>query len=62
MKALLGDGPLEGREIGVDVGEGHDPPHEIEVDVEDGNVYSYRFKERTEGGDAVYSFHEQWQH
>jgi hypothetical protein len=33
MQALLSDGPLEGRTIGVDTGAEGKPPHTIDVDV-----------------------------
>jgi hypothetical protein len=62
MQALLSDGPLEGRKIGVDT-EGDQPPETIDVDVEDGSVYSYTFARVDEGQDvAVYTFRESWVH
>jgi hypothetical protein len=41
MHALLSDGPLEGRTIGVDTNEHGEPPHTIDVDELDGHVYFY---------------------
>jgi hypothetical protein len=63
MRALLSDGPLEGRTIGVDTNEQDLPPHKIEVDVEDGSVYSYAFAAVDhDQGVATYTFHDQWKH
>jgi hypothetical protein len=63
MQALLSDGPLEGRKIGVDTNEHELPPAKIEVDVEDGSVYAYAFDDVDhDGGVAVYTFSESWQH
>jgi hypothetical protein len=62
MQALLSDGPLEGRKIGVDTKDDI-PPAEIEVDIEDGSVYAYVFdREGDEAGVALYTFKESWQH
>jgi hypothetical protein len=62
MQALLSDGPLEGRKIGVDT-EGDEPPVTIDVDVEDGSVYSYEFARVDESQDvAVYTFRDSWEH
>lgn len=61
MQALLSDGPLEGRTIGVDTNEQDLPPHKIEVDVEDGSVYAYAFASVDhEQGVARYTFHDAW--
>jgi hypothetical protein len=63
MQALLSDGPLEGRKVGVDTNQHDLPPAEIEVDVEDGSVYAYAFDDVDhDGGVAVYKFRESWQH
>ena len=63
MRALLSDGPLEGRIIGVDTNEQDLPPHKIEVDVEDGSVYSYAFAAVDyDQGVARYTFHDSWKH
>jgi hypothetical protein len=63
MQALLSDGPLEGRTIGVDTNDQDLPPHRIEVDVEDGSVYGYAFDTVDhEQGVARYRFHQSWQH
>jgi hypothetical protein len=60
MQALLSDGPLEGRTIGVDTDANGEPPHTIDVDVEDGHVYFYDLKEVAAAGEtAVYSFRDQ---
>ena len=62
MQALLSDGPLEGRKIGVDT-ESDRPPETIDVDVEDGSVYSYAFDRVDEAQDvALYTFRESWSH
>ena len=63
MQALLSDGPLEGRKIGVDTNEHDLPPAKIEVDVEDGSVYAYGFADVDhDGGVAVYKFRDRWEH
>jgi hypothetical protein len=55
MQALLSDGPLEGRTIGVDAGAEGNPPHTIDVDLGDGHIYFYDLREVAEGGEtAVY--------
>jgi hypothetical protein len=60
MQALLSDGPLEGRTIGVDTSAEGKPPHTIDVDVEDGHIYFYDLKEVAAGGEtAVYVFRDQ---
>ena len=57
MKALLSDGPLEGRAIGVDTDAEGKPPHTIDVNVDDGHIYFYDLKELAAAGDiAVYGF------
>jgi hypothetical protein len=62
MQALLSDGPLEGRKIGVDTKDDV-PPAEIEVDIEDGSVYAYAFERSDDdAGVAVYTFKESWTH
>jgi hypothetical protein len=63
MQALLSDGPLEGRTIGVDTNEHDLPPHKIDVDVDDGSVYSYAFADVDhDQGVARYTFRDSWQH
>jgi hypothetical protein len=63
MQALLSDGPLEGRRIGVDTNEHDLPPAKIEVDVEDGSVHAYGFDDVDhEQNVAVYTHRESWQH
>jgi hypothetical protein len=63
MQALLSDGPLEGRTLGVDTNEHDLPPHQIDVDVEDGSVYSYAYDSVDhEAGVARYVFRESWAH
>jgi hypothetical protein len=60
MRALLSDGPLEGRTIGVDADAEGKPPHTIDVDVEDGHIYFYDLKEVEGAGEtAVYVFRDQ---
>jgi hypothetical protein len=60
MQALLSDGPLEGRTIGIDTNAEGMPPHTIDVDVEDGHIYFYDLKEVTStDGTAVYRFRDQ---
>jgi hypothetical protein len=60
MQALLADGPLEGRTIGVDTDAAGKPPHTIDVDVEDGHIYFYDLREVPEPGDtAVYAYRDQ---
>jgi hypothetical protein len=60
MQALLSDGPLEGRSIGVDTNAEGQPPHTMEVDIQDGHIYFYDLKEVAEGGDtAIYGFRDQ---
>jgi hypothetical protein len=60
MQALLSDGPLEGRTIGVDADAEGRPPHTIDVDVEDGHIYFYSLKDIAGAGEtAVYSFRDQ---
>ena len=60
MQALLSDGPLEGRTIGVDAGAEGQPPHTIHVDVNDGHIYFYDLKEMAAGRDMpVYVFRDQ---
>jgi hypothetical protein len=60
MQALLSDGPLEGRTIGVDAGAEGKPPHTIDVDLGDGHIYFYDLKEVAEGGEtAVYVYRDQ---
>jgi hypothetical protein len=59
MQALLSDGPLEGRTIGVDTNAAGKPPHTIDVDVEDGHIYFYDLKEEAAGETAVYVFRDQ---
>lgn len=62
MQALLSNGPLEGRKIGVDTN-ADQPPAEIEVDIEDGSVYAYVFdRSDDDAGVAVYTFKESWAH
>jgi hypothetical protein len=62
MQALMSDGPLEGRTIGVDTKEGN-PPKTIDVDVKDGSVYSYAFdRVDDERGVAVYTYRDSWAH
>ena len=61
MQALLSDGPLEGRKIGVDTQD--EPPEEIEVDIEDGSVYTYVFEREDEDeGLPVYVFKDSYEH
>jgi hypothetical protein len=63
MQALLSDGPLQGRTIGVDTNDQDLPPQRIEVDVEDGSVYAYAFDAVDhDQGVARYTFSESWQH
>ena len=63
MQALLSDGPLEGRTIGVDTNAQDLPPHTIEVDVEDGSVYAYAFADVDhDQGVARYTFKDSWPH
>jgi hypothetical protein len=60
MQALLSDGPLEGRRIGVDVNTEGQPPRTIDVDVEDGHIYFYDLEEASVDGEtAVYRFRDQ---
>jgi hypothetical protein len=60
MQALLSDGPLEGRRIGVDTNAEGQPPHTMEVDIQDGHIYFYDLKEVAEGGEtAIYGFRDQ---
>ena len=60
MHALLSDGPLEGRTIGVDTNEHGEPPHTIDVDELDGHVYFYDLVSMAEdGATAVYRFRDQ---
>jgi hypothetical protein len=60
MQALLSDGPLEGRTIGVDTDAEGRPPHTIDVDLEDGHIYFYDLKDVTGPGEtAVYAFRDQ---
>jgi hypothetical protein len=60
MQALLSDGPLEGRTIGVDTDAQGRPPHTIDVDLEDGHIYFYDLKDIPEAGEtAVYGFRDQ---
>jgi hypothetical protein len=60
MQALLSDGPLEGRSVGVDTNPEGKPPHTIDVDVEDGHIYFYDLKEVSADGEtAVYGFRDQ---
>jgi hypothetical protein len=62
MQALMSDGPLEGRTIGVDTKDDQ-PPHTIDVDVEDGSVYSYTFdRVDDERGVALYRYRDSWKH
>jgi hypothetical protein len=61
MQALLSDGPLEGRKVGVDTDD--EPPVEIEVDIEDGSVYTYVFdREDDDAGVLVYTFKDSYEH
>jgi len=63
MQALLSDGPLEGRRIGVDTNEHDLPPEKIEVDVEDGSVHAYGFDDVDhEQNVAVYTHRDTWEH
>jgi hypothetical protein len=60
MQALMSDGPLEGRRIGVGTNAEGQPPHTIDVDIEDGHIYFYDLKEVADDGDtAVYGFRDQ---
>jgi hypothetical protein len=60
MQALLSDGPLEGRTIGIDTNAEGKPPGTIDVDVRDGHIYFYDLKEVTGAGEtAVYGFRDQ---
>ena len=60
MQALLSDGPLEGKTIGVDTGPEGTLPHTIDVDVNDGHIYFSDLKEVAAGRDtAVYVFRDQ---
>ena len=60
MQALLSDGPLEGRTIGVDTGAEGKPNHTIDVDVNDGHIFFYDLKEVAAGREmAVYIFRDQ---
>ena len=60
MQALLSDGPLEGRRVGVDVNAEGQPPRTIDVDVEDGHIYFYDLEEASGDGEtAVYRFRDQ---
>jgi hypothetical protein len=60
MQALLSDGPLEGRTIGIDTNAEGKPPHTIDVDVQDGHIYFYDLKEVVaDGQTARYGFRDQ---
>jgi hypothetical protein len=60
MQALLSDGPLEGRTIGVDTSAEGKPPQTIDVDVDNGHIYFYDLRGVAEGGEtAVYVYRDQ---